>query len=137
MSKIRINELARQLEIPSHAILEMLPDLGVTEKKTHSSSVDAPVAELIRKRLFGDDEHSGTSTTIVFPAEPEAPAKEEPSSVTRTVQAPAPVASAPPTVVEEPVVSAESSSSVAVEEQPRSKPAPIRPPLAAGGVTAP
>ena len=44
MSKIRINELARQLEIPSHEIIDMLPELGVTEKKTHSSSVDEPVA---------------------------------------------------------------------------------------------
>ena len=53
MSKIRINELARQLEVPSHAILDMLPELGVTEKKTHSSSVDEPIAELVRQRVQG------------------------------------------------------------------------------------
>ena len=53
MSKIRINELARQLEVPSHAIIDMLPELGVTEKKTHSSSVDEPVAEIIRQRVQG------------------------------------------------------------------------------------
>ncbi len=58
MSKIRINELARQLEIPSHMILEMLPELGVTEKKTHSSSIDEPVAELVRKRVQGPGESS-------------------------------------------------------------------------------
>src|SRR5450755_553873 len=51
MSKIRINELARQLEIPSHEVLEMLPELGVQEKKTHSSSIDEPVAEIIRQRV--------------------------------------------------------------------------------------
>jgi len=44
MSKIRINELARQLEVPSHSILEMLLELGVSEKKTHSSSIDEPIA---------------------------------------------------------------------------------------------
>src|ERR1700689_2937972 len=53
MSKIRINELARQLEVPSHAIIDMLPELGVSEKKTHSSSIDEPVAEIIRKRVQG------------------------------------------------------------------------------------
>ena len=53
MSKIRINELARQLEVPSHAIIDMLPELGVTEKKTHSSSIDEPVAEIIRQRVQG------------------------------------------------------------------------------------
>src|SRR5271155_5657209 len=53
MSKIRINELARQLEVPSHAIIDMLPELGVSEKKTHSSSVDEPVAEIIRQRVQG------------------------------------------------------------------------------------
>src|ERR1700684_3529607 len=53
MSKIRINELARQLEVPSHAIIDMLPELGVSEKKTHSSSIDEPVALIIRERLQG------------------------------------------------------------------------------------
>ena len=63
MSKIRINELARQLEIPSHVILEMLPELGVTEKKTHSSSMDEPVAELVRKRVHGE-EHQPCRTAV-------------------------------------------------------------------------
>jgi translation initiation factor IF-2 len=50
MKKIRINELARQLEIPSHEILEVLNALGVGEKKTHSSSIDDDVADQIRRR---------------------------------------------------------------------------------------
>ena len=53
MSKIRINELARQLEVPSHAIIDMLPELGVAEKKTHSSSIDDDVAEKLRLRVQG------------------------------------------------------------------------------------
>ena len=44
---------ARQLEVPSHAIIDMLPELGVTEKKTHSSSIDDDVAEKIRLRVQG------------------------------------------------------------------------------------
>ena len=34
MSKIRINDLARELEVKSKAILDVLPEVGVTEKKT-------------------------------------------------------------------------------------------------------
>ncbi len=53
MKKIRINELARELEVKPGVIIEMLPDLGVQEKKTHSSSVDEDVALELRKRLLG------------------------------------------------------------------------------------
>ena len=42
MSKIRINELARELEVKPNVILDMLPELGVADKKTHSSSIDDP-----------------------------------------------------------------------------------------------
>ena len=33
MSKIRINDLARELEVKSKSILDVLPEVGVTEKK--------------------------------------------------------------------------------------------------------
>src|ERR1700690_3748639 len=52
MKKIRINELARELEVKAHEILERLPELGVQEKKTHSSSIDEDVAIKLR-RLYG------------------------------------------------------------------------------------
>jgi len=48
MSKIRINDLARELEVKSKAILDVLPLVGVTEKKTHSSSVEEDEAEKVR-----------------------------------------------------------------------------------------
>ena len=51
MSKIRINDLARELEVKSKAILDVLPVVGVTEKKTHSSSLEEHEAELVRKHL--------------------------------------------------------------------------------------
>ena len=54
MSKIRINELARELEVKAHEILDKLPELGVSEKKTHSSSIDDDVALKLR-RLFGHE----------------------------------------------------------------------------------
>ncbi|MGD0178445.1 MAG: translation initiation factor IF-2 [Terriglobales bacterium] len=51
MSKIRINDLARELEVKSKAILDALPEVGVTEKKTHSSSVEEHEAEKVRAYL--------------------------------------------------------------------------------------
>jgi hypothetical protein len=51
MSKIRINDLARELEVKSKAILDALPEVGVTEKKTHSSSVEEHEAAKLRAYL--------------------------------------------------------------------------------------
>jgi len=45
--KIRINDLARELEVKSKEILDSLPKVGVTEKKTHSSSIEADEAERV------------------------------------------------------------------------------------------
>src|ERR1700724_3910034 len=48
-NQIRINELARELEIKAKGLIEYLPEIGVTEKKTHSSSIDVEHAELARQ----------------------------------------------------------------------------------------
>ena len=48
MSKIRINDLARELEVKSKAILDVLTEVGVTEKKTHSSSLEDHEADKVR-----------------------------------------------------------------------------------------
>src|SRR6266403_3432251 len=52
-NQVRINELARELEVKAKAIIDLLPGYGVTEKKTHSSSIPADVAEKVRKNLQG------------------------------------------------------------------------------------
>src|SRR5215467_6002536 len=49
--KIRINDLARELEVKSKAILDVLEKVGVTEKKTHSSSLEADEAEKVRQHF--------------------------------------------------------------------------------------
>ncbi|MGA2355731.1 MAG: translation initiation factor IF-2 N-terminal domain-containing protein, partial [Terriglobales bacterium] len=62
MSKIRINDLARELEVKSREILDVLTTVGVTEKKTHSSSLEDHEADLVRKHLRGrSDASSGSS----------------------------------------------------------------------------
>src|SRR5260370_25219475 len=53
VNQVRINELARELEGKAKAIIDLLAGYGVTEKKTHSSSIPADVAEKVRKHLQG------------------------------------------------------------------------------------
>ena len=67
MSKIRINDLARELEVKSKVILDALTAVGVTEKKTHSSSVEEHEAEKVRAHIRGASE---AQTSIVFPSQP-------------------------------------------------------------------
>ena len=62
MKKIRINVLARELEVKSHLILELLPELGVSEKVTHSSSIDEDVADKLRVRFGLEPVGSGERT---------------------------------------------------------------------------
>jgi translation initiation factor IF-2 len=56
MSKVRINDLARELEVKSKAILDVLPVVGVTEKKTHSSSLEEHEAEKVRAHFRASSE---------------------------------------------------------------------------------
>ncbi|HEV2619333.1 MAG TPA: translation initiation factor IF-2 N-terminal domain-containing protein, partial [Acidobacteriaceae bacterium] len=60
MSKVRINDLARELEVKSRSILDALTAVGVTESKTHSSSIEADEAEKVRNYFSG--QRGGTSS---------------------------------------------------------------------------
>jgi len=48
MSKVRINDLARELEVKSRQILDVLAELGLGEGKTHSSSIEDHEADKVR-----------------------------------------------------------------------------------------
>ena len=48
MSKVRINDLAREMEVKSRQILDWLAELGLANGKTHSSSLDEDEAEKVR-----------------------------------------------------------------------------------------
>src|ERR1700730_7270204 len=50
-NQIRINELARELEVKAKVIIDYLPEAGVTEKKTHSSSIDVAAAVKVRQHF--------------------------------------------------------------------------------------
>ncbi len=51
MGKIRINELARELELKSNVVLEYLAELGIPDKRSRSSAVDDEVADKVRKHF--------------------------------------------------------------------------------------
>jgi translation initiation factor IF-2 len=67
MSKVRINDLARELEVKSKAILDTLSIVGVTEKKTHSSSLEEHEAEKVRIHLRGSSEAQTPSARSARP----------------------------------------------------------------------
>ncbi|MCL6545739.1 MAG: translation initiation factor IF-2 N-terminal domain-containing protein, partial [Bryobacteraceae bacterium] len=110
MAKIRINELARELEVKPARLLELLPEFGITEKKTHSSSLDEDVANKLRRHfgLLPPEEPAPAAepqpaegppeTAAPKPAEAEAakPAEEPAPAPAAGEPAPAPPTAAPP-----------------------------------------
>ena len=142
MKKIRINELARELEVKAHEILDRLPELGVTEKKTHSSSIDEDVAIRLR-RLYGldvpdaeagaaPDYDGGSAVAVAEEPEENAPvAEEEREPAARHAARPEPSHGIFGAAVEEPPERDE----VPVEAHPHA--APIRPPLAGRPIVPP
>ncbi len=61
MEKVRINDLARELEVKSEEILDLLPKVGVTEKKTHSSSIEPGEAEKVRRHFSAQAETASSA----------------------------------------------------------------------------
>src|SRR5579871_5396153 len=97
MKKIRINELARELEVKAHEILDKLPELGVQEKKTHSSSIDDDVADKLRV-AFGHEPLGPSNEPESVPELEEAPAGSAPSAAPVAETTVAPPAPATPEV---------------------------------------
>src|SRR5262252_3719742 len=114
MSKIRINDLARELEVKSKAILDVLAEVGVTEKKTHSSSLEDHEAEKVRRHFRGTGEsHAATKASaragLAGPDEIKTKIDlshiSKPGDVLKAIigkQAPAPAPPAPPRPVPPP-----------------------------------
>ena len=59
MSKVRINDLARELEVKSRQILDVLAELGIGAGKTHSSSLEEDEAEKVRAQLNNGSRTAG------------------------------------------------------------------------------
>src|SRR5277367_5762005 len=71
MSKVRINDLARELEVKSRAILDVLTEVGVTEKKTHSSSIEDHEAVKVRAHFRANATEASGSAKPSRPSRPD------------------------------------------------------------------
>src|SRR6266852_1379774 len=131
MNKIRINVLARELEVKAHELLDKLPELGVTEKKTHPSSIGDDVAEKVR-HIFG---HGGTGERAEQPSSNGAStaAVEEPDASQAQPER------SQPEVSETPREAQPEGQGISAEEKFEPRVAPqqqrLRPPLATSGAS--
>ena len=151
MSKIRINDLARELEVKSKTILDTLPIVGVTEKKTHSSSLEEHEAEKVRAHLRSA---SGESSAAARTSKPARSAADEiktkidlshisrPGDVLDAVRKQAAPPPTPPAPPQPPVVRPPVETKPAVAPVPRpplvpAPPAPVAPRVIVPAVSKP
>src|SRR3981081_2191729 len=94
-NQVRINELARELEVKAKAIIDLLPGYGVAEKKTHSSSIPVDVAGKGRKNIQGqaEEEAQAEAAAVAEKAAKEAAAR---AARMKPAAAPTPIAPAAP-----------------------------------------
>ncbi|WP_353072206.1 translation initiation factor IF-2 [Tunturiibacter gelidiferens] len=144
MSKVRINDLARELEVKSRPILDALEAIGVSGK-THSSSIEADQAERVRDYFKNGGRSSASRQqqaenkpkfdlskvskpgdalkAILERKQAEATAKAAPPPRPTAVVAPPPpasatVAAAPPRVIAAPPTPAPASSAAPAQAAP-------------------
>jgi len=130
INQVRINELARELEVKAKAIIDLLPGFGVTEKKTHSSSIPADVAVKVRATIQGQAQ---------VEADAEARAKSDKESKDAAARAALRKPVAPPAAAALPPapVAAKPAAPVAPPPVAPAAPAPVHTPAAAAPAPAP
>jgi translation initiation factor IF-2 len=130
MKKIRINELARELEVKPGVILDLLPEFGVQEKKTHSSSIEEDVADAVRYRITGIAPQKTATPpredTVSVPAATQAEqppiATQEAAATSQEAEPSAEAASAvAPTIPAAPTVDVAHADAVEKVEQPEAE----------------
>ena len=150
MSKIRINELARQLEVKSREVIDKLHELGIAEKVTHSSSIDEDKADQLRRYYSGESHAPLPAATrqngagAAAAEQPAAAAPARPEKRARVIQAPPPEAPEAPAAPEVAVPGAEPAHEAAPvqasastppaeaeksEEDNKPRATPLRPPV--------
>jgi translation initiation factor IF-2 len=121
-NQIRINELARELEIKAKVLIEFLPEIGVTEKKTHSSSLDLEHAELARKHFAG---LAAKEAAAEAEKQAKATAAKKPAPRPAVAATPAPPAAKPSATPASaaPAVAAKPAAPAAIPGSPATRPA--------------
>jgi len=135
MSKIRINDLARELEVKSKSILDALTEVGVTEKKTHSSSLEEHEAVLVRKyfRAHAEEASASSKSSRAARAEDEIKTKidlsniSRPGDVLRAIQQKTEAATPAPA---RPVAKAAAAAPATAKPKAPAAPSPAKPPAA-------
>src|SRR5580658_3454933 len=140
MSKVRINDLARELEVKSKAILDVLDNVGVTEKKTHSSSLELDEAERVRAhfqrvRSGGSGSNRGDSASAKPKIDWSRVSK--PGDVLKAIQQRKEEAAAPPPRPAPPVQAAPAPAAARPAAPVASAPAAQRPAVSAPVAAAP
>ncbi len=158
MSKIRINELARQLEVKSREVIEKLQELGIAEKVTHSSSIDDDMADRLRAHYAAHPAAAGTRQRNASgaaiaehddewfdeegdhapaPVKPSAPAAATPAPEVRTAASGASLPDTPAPVKAEsaptPAGLSKEGAEPPKEEDHKPRALPLRPPLLGRG----
>jgi translation initiation factor IF-2 len=147
-NQVRINELARELEIKAKVLIEYLPEVGVTEKKTHSSSIDNSHAELVRKHFLGLAAQEAAAEAektkaAVAKSKPSRPAAATQPATQRTAPAapvapPAPTAAAPTGTSARPApAGASAGTAPAAHPATKATPAPAKPAVTPVGTVPP
>src|ERR1700761_5983983 len=141
MSKVRINDLARELEVKSKAILDVLDNVGVTEKKTHSSSLELDEAERVRahfqKSRSGGSAASRSDQSTANKPKIDWSRVSKPGDVLKAIQQKKEEAAAPPPRPAPPVQAAPAPAAARPAAPVASAPAAQRPAVSAPVAAAP
>ncbi|MEE8177971.1 MAG: translation initiation factor IF-2, partial [Acidobacteriota bacterium] len=133
---MRINELARELEVKAKAIIDYLAEAGVEGKKSHSSSIEHDLAEKVRAHFRQKEKEAEKAAST----EPEA-APKAPDTATPVASTPAPVVE-PAKSVQAREVPGEARTAVplrkpAISEGTPGRRTPLRPPIRSQGAPKP
>ncbi|HEV2501127.1 MAG TPA: translation initiation factor IF-2 [Terriglobia bacterium] len=96
--KIRINDLARELEIKNRVLLDYLHEIGHADIKSHSSAIEGDIADKVREHFRESEQPSAepqkpSAASQALPAQTASPAASAPSTPPPvTPKAPTPVA---------------------------------------------
>ncbi len=136
MGKIRINELARELEVKSNLVIEYLAGLGIPDKKSHSSALDDDLADKVRAHFRAGDESvsEAVAEAVAAPAPP-APTVETPHVIPGLDLKKLHDFKADLHPLTRSIADIKATARKAVVAPP--PPKPVVPPLAAGPVTSP